>query len=145
MAQVTLLGTLLAKPGLTYIVGRPGPECEPCAFKALCHNLPVGHRYRVARVREVTHPCAVHEGPVRVIEVEPARFETTFVGRGAVAGSTAQFQEKGCGRPDCPSWAVCHPPGLPPGLRVRLLEDRDAPACPAGLTLRRFVVTAEGP
>ena len=49
--KVTLVGTVLAKPGVEFIYEGETAECGTCKVKKACNNLNKGHRYRIITVR----------------------------------------------------------------------------------------------
>ncbi|MGM0605665.1 MAG: UPF0179 family protein [Halobacteriota archaeon] len=112
MSTVTLIGTRLADPGLEFVYGGESAACEGCPYRSQCLNLREGTRYRVTEVRQnaQTLECAVHDGGVRAVEVEPATVLATVASRGAYAGSTARL-EGPCPHVDCPSHEYCVPDG----------------------------------
>lgn len=69
-SKITLIGSKLAKTGGEFIYLGEIEECKNCKFKRLCHgNLEVGRKYKIVSVRSANHPCIVHEGGVKVVEV----------------------------------------------------------------------------
>ena len=45
--KVTIVGTVLAKPGVEFVYEGESPECGTCKIKKACNNLNKGHRYRI--------------------------------------------------------------------------------------------------
>ncbi|MEA3203107.1 MAG: uncharacterized protein QOI63_777 [Thermoplasmata archaeon] len=136
---LTLVPDTLARRGLgfTFVGANAGPECAGCPFQKLCFGLQPGHRYEVTALREVTHPCALHEGGrVRVAEVVDAPFASTVETR-LLRGTAATWTPIPCGMPECPTWALCHPVGPLPGVRDQIVAEEGPVPCPAGFELTR--------
>lgn len=136
---LTLVPDTLARRGLGFLVqeGSVPTECQSCPFQKLCLGLQPGQRYVVNALRDVTHPCALHEGGrVRVVEVEAAAFPSTVETR-LLRGTAATWTPVPCGMPECANWALCHPVGPKAGLRNQIVAEEGAVACPAGFELTR--------
>jgi hypothetical protein len=101
MSKVTLIGTRLAEVGREFVYRGESSACEGCPYRGQCLNLSTDTRYRVTEVREnaQTLECAVHDGGVRAVEVEPASVPANVDSKGAYAGSKATL-EGDCPRPD---------------------------------------------
>ncbi|HUR62658.1 MAG TPA: UPF0179 family protein [Candidatus Thermoplasmatota archaeon] len=136
---LTLVPDTLARRGLGFFVpgGAVPTECQGCPLQKLCLGLAPGQRYVVSALREVVHPCALHEGgKVRVVEVAPAAFPTTVETR-LLRGTAATWTPVPCGMASCANWALCHPVGPKPGLRNQIVASEGAVACPAGFELTK--------
>jgi len=132
VAQITLVGERQAVAGHEFVYRGPHPECRECRVKAACLNQDVGKRYRIAKVREVSHPCLLNEERVRVVEVEPAPPECSVPARGAVDGAIVAYEPLVCANAACPNYRLCHPTGIERGTRLRILEVRRELDCPLG-------------
>jgi hypothetical protein len=136
---LTLVPDTLARRGYRFTFNGPntGPECQGCPYQKLCFGLAPGHRYEVQALRDVTHPCALHEGgKVRVAQVEEVSFSSTVETR-LLRGTAATWTPIPCGRPDCPNWSLCHPVGPKPGIRHEVTAMEGALPCPAGFGLTK--------
>src|SRR5690349_14925617 len=103
MALLTLVPATLADKGgrFTFVGANPGDECKGCPFQKLCFGLVPGHSYEVATVRDVTHPCALHdEGKVRVVTVEEVPFAASLE-RHHLRGTAAPWAGPDCRKPSC--------------------------------------------
>ena len=132
MAQVTLVGERQAVEGHEFVYRGPQPECRECRVKAACLNQDLGRRYRVTRVRSVSHPCLLNEEHARVVEVEPAPPECSLPVRGAVEGALVAYDPLVCANAACPHFRLCHPVGIERGARLRILGLRPELDCPLG-------------
>lgn len=137
--SLTLVPEPLARAGyrFTFRGANPGDECDGCPFQKLCFGLQPGHRYQITGLRDVTHPCALHDGDrVRVALVEDVPFESTLETR-LLRGTAAAWVPVPCGRPECASYGLCHPVGPQPGARHAIVGQAGPMACPAGYELTR--------
>ncbi len=135
---ITLVGGRLAKPGTEFIFRGPAAECEGCKLRNVCLNLDKGKKYRVVAARNGNeHDCKLHAS-VRAAEVAPCPIVVAIESRKAFNGSKIVYEEPKC-EAACPSYAVCHPPGLVSGDKYTIAEvlDGEAGACPKGLTLKK--------
>ncbi|MFB6108109.1 MAG: UPF0179 family protein [Haloplanus sp.] len=123
MSEVTLIGTRLAEVGREFVFRGESGACDGCPYRGQCLDLSQGTRYRITSVREnaQTLDCAVHDGGVRAVEVEPASIPANVPSRGAYAGSKAEL-EGTCPYTDCPSHAYCVPDGAEFDVEYRIDE-----------------------
>ena len=136
---LTLVPDTLATVGhrFRFLGPNAGPECAGCPFQRICFGLEPGHAYEVRATREVTHPCALHdEGRVRVAEVEEVPVRTSLEAR-LLRGTAAPWVPMRCGRPDCPSYSLCHPVGALAGARHQIVANEGRLPCPAGYDLAK--------
>ncbi|WIV67450.1 UPF0179 family protein [Natrialbaceae archaeon AArc-T1-2] len=121
MSTVTLIGTRLAEPGTEFVYHGEADACTGCPYRSQCLNLEAETRYRVVDVREnaQTLECAMHDGGVRAVEVEPVAVTANVSSRGAFAGSKASL-EGPCPYVECPSHAYCEPDGIDFGTEYRI-------------------------
>lgn len=128
---------LLARPGFRFTAtGGPFDECEGCPVQKLCFGVEAGRHYEVTDLRDVVHPCAVHEGGMRVVQLQEAAFDTTLETK-RLRGTAAAFSPPDCGNPSCTLWAVCHPVGPTRDVRYAIEEVGDDVACPMHYKLKR--------
>lgn len=124
-------------PNVPTTGGNTGEECQDCPFQKLCFGLTTGHTYTVTGLRDVTHPCALHEGGrVHVVTVAETDFPSSIESR-VLRGTAAAWTPIPCGRPDCGSYALCHPKGHKAGARHEITANEGALPCPAGYELTR--------
>ncbi len=123
MSKVTLIGTRLADVGREFVYQGESTACEGCPYRKQCLNLTEGTRYRIEDVREnaQTLECAVHDGGVRAVEVEPASVPANVTAKSAYAGSKASL-EGPCPHTDCPSHEYCVPEGAEFDTEYRIAE-----------------------
>ena len=112
MTTVTLVGARLAEPGEEFVYQGESSACEGCPYRSQCLNLEAGTRYEVTDVRENTQvlDCAVHDGGVRAVEVEPTTVPANVLSKSAYSGSKAKLAGA-CPHSDCPSHPLCVPLG----------------------------------
>ena len=135
MVQITLVGERQAKPGHEFVYRGPQPACGPCKVRGACLNQEVGHRYRIRRVRDVSHPCLLNEERARVVEVEPAAPDCSLSSRSAIEGAVLAYEKIVCANAACPNFQTCHPVGIEPGTRIRVLDVGPELECPLGYSL----------
>lgn len=135
MAQITLVGDGQAVAGHEFVYRGPQPECRPCKVKAACLNQELGRRYRIMKVRNVRHDCLLNEGQARVVEVELAPPECSIASRTAVEGAIQAYETIVCANAACPNYRTCHPIGIEPGARMRILEVGPELDCPLGYSI----------
>jgi hypothetical protein len=141
---LTLVPETLAQPGRRFAFRGPNPgeECKGCPYQKLCFGLAPGHTYAVTAVRDVTHPCALHEGGrVRVALVEASDFATSVETR-LLRGTAATWTPVPCGRPDCANYGLCHPVGPAAGARYEVAAQEGGLPCPAGFDLTKVRLKA---
>ena len=139
MALLTLVPDALAARGFRFTFAGPntGEECAGCPFQKLCFGLTPGRSYAVKSVRQVAHPCALHDtGKARVVVVEEVAFPATLE-RHHLRGTAAPWTAPACGRPSCANWALCHPVGHTAGARHAITAQHGAVECPVGFDLER--------
>lgn len=112
MSTITLVGTRLAEEGREFVYRGESDACEGCPYRGQCLNLSVGTRYEITGIREnaQTLDCAVHDGGVRAVEVEPTSVPANVPSRQAYAGSKASLAGP-CPHTECPSHQYCVPDG----------------------------------
>ena len=125
---ITLVGEKLAKPGLEFIYYGPGETCKTCRLARVCiGNLEPGRRYKIVRVRNIEHPCPLHEGKVRVVEVVEPAIEVLMEPRYAIVGSKIKLSFVECNDDD--KAELVRPEGLFEGDLVKILEIVDDVEC----------------
>ncbi len=135
MVQITLVGERQADVGHEFVYRGPQPACRPCKVRAACLNQELGRRYRITRVRDVAHPCLLNEGLARVVEVEPAAPECSVAARTAVEGAVLAYEKIVCANAACANFRTCHPIGIEPGTRIRIVEAGQELECPLGYSI----------
>ncbi len=139
---LTLVPDTVAAPGyrFRFLGPNPGDECQGCPFQRICFGLEPGRAYEVQAVRDVTHPCALHdEGRVRVVEAVEVPVATSLETR-LLRGTAAVWNPAPCGRPACREYGFCHPIGPVAGAHHEIVAQEGAMACPAGYDLTRVQI-----
>jgi len=135
VVQITLVGERQAEAGHEFIYRGPQPECAPCKVRSACLNQGLGRRYRVTRVRDVSHPCLLNEERARVVEVEPIAPDCSLSARVGVEGAVLAYEKLVCSNGACPNFRLCHPVGVEPGMKIRVVEVGRELECPLGYSL----------
>jgi hypothetical protein len=112
--KVTLVGTVLAKPGIEFIYEGEAAECNTCKVKKACNNLVKGHRYRIVTVRSTHHDCNVHLNGATAVEVMDAPVTMLINAEMAMPDSKVKI-EFSCNKTDCRSYPLCRPDGVVEG------------------------------
>src|SRR5439155_22752830 len=120
--QTTPAGEGQEEAGPESIHRGPPPECAPCKARSACLTQALGRRYRITRVRAVSHPCLLNEERARVVEVEPVAPDCSLSARVGVEGAVLAYEKIVCSNGACPNFRLCHPVGVEPGMRIRVVE-----------------------
>ncbi|OGS42096.1 MAG: hypothetical protein A3K67_01760 [Euryarchaeota archaeon RBG_16_62_10] len=134
--MVTVVGEAQCKKGFEFVFGGPIADCRDCKVKNVCFHLEQNRRYRVVEVRDVHHECRIHEGGVRVVEVERVPTRCALPARLAIEGGMITYEENDCKRIGCPHIRLCRPAGPAEGMRLRVASVEDEIECPKGEKLR---------
>lgn len=139
--RITLIGSRLAKTGNEFVYYGILKECESCKFKKICHEgMVVGRRYRILSVRSADHPCEIHEGGVKVVEIEVSQEIPMLIeSRKALEGLTLSSGIK-CNNIICENYPLCNPEGITGKFKI-VKVFRDKISCPKGLSLRKVIVS----
>jgi uncharacterized protein (UPF0179 family) len=138
MASITLLAHAQSRPGFEFVYQGGAPVCRTCPYRQACLTLEVGRRYAVAKVRPVTHPCALQETEANVVEVTPIARPLVVDSRSATVGASVEVGRYECARLDCPNWQICAGPSLAPKQRYLIEKVEPGPAeCRIGRTLKQ--------
>jgi uncharacterized protein (UPF0179 family) len=141
MVLVTVVGETQCRVGFEFVFSGPNAECRDCKVRNVCFHLEEGRKYRVAQVREVHHECKLHEGGVRVVEVERIPTRAAIPARSAIEGATQTYEESGCAWVGCANYRLCHPCGASAGMKLRVLSVEGAEVeCPRGQRLKAVVL-----
>ena len=135
MVQITLVGERQAQVGHEFIYRGAQPECTPCKVRGACLNQDVGRRYRITRIRDITHPCLLNEERARVVEVEPVPPDCSLSSRAAVEGAILAYEKIVCANAACPNYRLCHPIGIEPATRIRVVEVGPQLDCPLSYSI----------
>ncbi len=141
MVLVTVVGETQCKAGFEFVFGGPNAECRECKVKNVCFHLEAGRRYRVTQIREVHHECKLHEGGVRVVEVERVPTRVAVPARSAMEGATLTYEESRCAWIGCANYRLCHAQGASEGMKLRILSIEEADVeCPRAQKLKAVVL-----
>lgn len=132
MVLITLVGEKQATEGCEFVYIGPLPDCRECRLKTVCFNLQEGKRYKITKIRDVHHDCKIHEGRVRVVEVEKIPINATLNAKIAIEGSTVTFETLECKNLGCEHYRLCHPLGVKVKSRFKILSVREEIKCPEG-------------
>jgi hypothetical protein len=136
MVLVTVVGEQQCKKGFEFVFGGPLADCRDCKVKNVCFHLEQNRAYRVTEVRDVHHECRIHEGGVRVVEVERVPTRSALPKSAALESSMITFEESDCDMVGCANYRLCRPWGAVEGMRFRVSSVEDEIECPKGKNLR---------
>ena len=119
--KVTLVGTVLAKPGLEFIYEGEAAECDICKVKKACNNLQKGRKYRIVTIRSTHHDCTVHLNGATAVEVMEAPISALISPEMAIVNSKVKI-ELSCNKGDCRSFALCRPDGVVDGEKYIITD-----------------------
>lgn len=142
---MTLVGELQARVGYRFINGEPPQACRGCNLYQVCvGRLEPGVVYEVVAVREKKHPCKIHEGGVRVVEVVEAPIELALPPKLALEDLVVWFRPQKCSEVTCRFHRLCSPPMISKGEKFRVIKgDLGKLPCPRGLGLVKVLVKRE--
>jgi hypothetical protein len=124
-----------AKAGYEFLHMGPAEECRGCRLVKTCmENIIPGRRYRITGVKDMEHPCALHD-KVKVVEVEEAQVLAALEKRKAFPGSKIEFSRQDCDDIFCPGYRYCRPEGLFEGDICKITGALEAAECRKGRSL----------
>jgi uncharacterized protein (UPF0179 family) len=132
MVLITLVGETQARMGNRFYFMGPDTECRDCKIKGVCFNLEQGRLYEVTKIRDTHHECEMHDGGVRVVEVEKKPIRACIPRKLAIDGSNITFSKVSCSRMGCEHWMDCHPVSLSDGEKLPVVEVLEKVDCPLG-------------
>jgi uncharacterized protein (UPF0179 family) len=132
MPLVTLIGERLAKEGKVIIFHGVSMGCKDCKLKSVCLNLDEGSRYVIRNVRENSHECKIHDGNVRVVEIERVPLATAVAQKNVVEGALVTYNPVNCNNPGCVHFRKCRPVGLKKGTKGKVVRLGSDMSCPRG-------------
>jgi uncharacterized protein (UPF0179 family) len=136
MVLVTVVGRLQCREGFEFVFGGPLAECRECKVRNVCFHLEENKRYRVRGIREVQHECKIHEGGVRVVEVEKIPMRAAVPAKAALEGAMLTFEGSDCRNLGCASYRLCKPLGANRGMRFKIAKVEGEADCERGAALK---------
>lgn len=133
---LTLVGSMQAKIGFKFVHNGSAEPCNSCQLRKVCiENLEPGRVYEVVNVREMVHPCMLHENGVKAVEVTFSSVPVALEPKQAVKGATIIYKYIDC-TSDCPNIDLCRPSALRPGDRCIIEEINGNIDCQIGRKLK---------
>jgi uncharacterized protein (UPF0179 family) len=135
---LTLIGVKQAKKGTKFVHIGNAEICKDCELYKVCiGNLEPGRVYEIVDVRNIQHPCKIHEDGVRVVEVTYSSIQVALEAKQAILGATITYSPIDCVFPDCPLIDACKPSSLFEGDKC-IIENvlKKIDGCRAGKKLR---------
>ena len=130
MVLITLVGETQAKIGNRFYFMGPQTDCKECRLRGVCFNLEPGRQYEIVGIRDTHHDCEVHEGGVRIVEVEKKSTVACVPKKTAIEGSIITYEESDCARMGCENWRYCHPVGMRTGDKLTVTDIIRKVDCP---------------
>ncbi|DAC73336.1 MAG TPA: hypothetical protein DSN98_00165 [Thermoplasmata archaeon] len=140
MVLVTLVGEQLAREGEEFIYLGSNSECRNCQLKTVCFNLKPGRNYRITKLRDKYHDCAIHEGKVIVVEVEELPL-TVAIPQERSEGTTTTVEKKECKNIGCDAFGICTNTALQNGKTYTIKKVYEKIECPRHHELYKVDVT----
>ncbi|OGS56406.1 MAG: hypothetical protein A3K60_08275 [Euryarchaeota archaeon RBG_19FT_COMBO_56_21] len=135
--MVTVVGESQCKKGFEFVFGGPLADCRDCKVRNVCFHLEQNKWYKVTEIRDVHHECRIHEGGVRVVEVEKIPIQAAVPTRIAVEGSMMTFEETDCDVVGCAHYRLCKPFGPGESVRYQISKVLDTEVeCSKGRSLK---------
>jgi len=119
---LTLIGETQARIGNRFYFMGPLTECKECRLRGVCFNMEPGSLYEIVALRDTVHDCPVHEGSVRVVEVERKPVLAVVPKKFAIDGSTVTFESRRCDNLGCENRIYCIPIGVKNGAKLRITD-----------------------
>ncbi|KYC46001.1 MAG: hypothetical protein APG12_00276 [Candidatus Methanofastidiosum methylothiophilum] len=136
---LTLLPKNLAKQGFSFVAGKGDVECKECRFYRTCvENLKPGRVYTVCSVRNIEHPCKIHDSGVKIVEVKEAQIEAAVPKKFAIEGATGIFSFS-C-KERCQYQDFCVPDGIKDGDKFLIISIKEKLECPLGNNIQRVIL-----
>lgn len=133
---LTLLPKNLAKAGFSFVAGKGDTECKDCRFFKTCvDNLKPGRIYTVTSVRNIEHPCKIHDSGVKIVEVKESQIEAAIPKKYAIEGATGIFSFS-CNE-ICQYHDFCIPEGVAIGDKFLILKVKEKLECPLSNNIQR--------
>ncbi|RLF20636.1 MAG: hypothetical protein DRM97_07555 [Thermoprotei archaeon] len=133
---ITAIPNVTAKVGFKFSFYGLPPECKGCRLYNLCSRLRKGCTYEVIEVRNIKHPCRIHD-LVRVVKVVMHPIKGLVSSSIAVEGMVITYEGISCEVLECPYYDLCSPLGLLRGEKIKIIKVLDESVrCPKGKTLR---------
>ncbi|MDR0791509.1 MAG: UPF0179 family protein [Methanomassiliicoccaceae archaeon] len=132
MVLITLIGETQARIGNRFHFVGPLTECKECRLRGVCFNLEPGSLYEVVGLRDTIHECPIHEGSVRVVEVERKPTNAAVPRKQAIDGSTITFECRKCKNLGCENRIYCVPVCVKDGTKLRITNVIGDLECPEG-------------
>ena len=139
MVIVTLVGEHLAKEGTEFTYIGANNECRNCQLKTVCFNLKPGHGYRITKLRDKRHNCAVHEGQVVVVEVEELPL-SGVTDQPAAEGASVKLKKSNCRNLTCDTIDACRAAAVQPERTYVVCKALGKVDCKKGFALYRVDV-----
>lgn len=112
----------------------PSPECKNCKLKTVCFNLKKGRKYRITSIREKKHSCNMHEGGVKVVEVEELPI-IAAVRKGTRKNARIKIKQTDCRRLACKYYELCHNPAVQENKEYKVVKILEPIECEEGRSL----------
>ncbi len=135
---LTLIGVKQAKKGEKFVYMGHAEPCEKCEFYKVCiSNLKPKRVYEIIDVRDIEHPCKIHEEGVRVVEVKYSNIPAALEAKQVIQGVTITYSPINCNFYDCRFIDFCRPDGLFEGDKCTIEEVMEKiEECRTGKVLR---------
>jgi len=134
MTFITLIGEKQAKKGKEFVYLGISKDCRSCKLKMVCSNLKKGRSYRITKVRDNHHECAIHDEGVRAVEIEELPIIAT-IPKDSAEGTIVSFEPIVCKNRGCSNYEYCHPDIKP--KKYRITEVIEIVNCPEGFNLKK--------
>jgi len=138
MAVITTIGERLAEIELEFEYQGPLPECKACKVKNICFNLKVFNQYKIKKIREKRHSCSVHDGDVKVVEVEALPI-IAGIDKKYIKGSKVKIIPQDCQEKTCSYYQYCTNKAVNQRKSMKIISILEPIPCPK----KRELQTAE--
>lgn len=136
MAVITTIGERLAELELEFEYQGPLPECKSCKARNICFNLKPFYQYKIKKIREKRHSCSIHDGDVKVVEVEVLPI-IAGIDKKYTKGSKVRISPQECQEKACVYYPYCTNKAIDQRKSLKIISILDPIPCPKKRELQK--------
>jgi len=140
LVLITLIGEKLAVEGLEFTYVGSISECKSCKLKTVCFHLKPGRNYSITNIRDIKHPCNVHEGNAVIVEVSELPF-IAAIAEEISEGTKTTVERQKCKNIECNFFEICTNNALQKRKKYTIKKTFGKIECPLGHELYKVELT----